>query len=190
MLSLQSRMYALFDMRIWHRNRLERWPGELPEGFLKFTLIFAIITGPGLCILGIWMLITMVEGALWAFAMGAVLTAYGVMSVQVALAQFTFSAQGISVKYPLESPREYSWGDFQQICICYPSRGTEVRNYPILCLVKAGEKKDSFGRWKTLSVFRYRNILCLDHSEALLEAVRKYCPYEIPDLRNQGNYRI
>lgn len=177
-------------LRIWHRNRLERWPGELPEGFLKGTLVFSAAAGLGAMGLAVWMLAAAVEGVLWALGIGTVLTAYGIMSIQTALVQITFSAAGVSVKYPLEPLREYSWGEFQQVCVCYHSRGTEVRKYPILCLVKQGECRDVFGRWKTLSIFHYRNILCLDFSEALLEAVKRYCPSEIPDLRDQGNYRI
>jgi len=183
-------MSAHSDMRIMHRNRQEKLPGSIPEGVMKLFLFFAGIAGSGFLLLGFWMVLADVEGALWAFLLGAVLLAEGIMSVQTAFAEFTFSIGGVSVKYPMEPQRYYGWNEFQQVCVCYHSRGTEMHGYPILCLVKKGQKKNTFGRWKTLSILHYRNILCLDYSEELLEAVRRFCPYEIPDLRDRENYRI
>lgn len=173
-----------------HRNRQEKQPGSIPDGVMKFFLLFAAISGPGFLILGVWMLLTDVEGVFWALLLGSVLLVQGVMSVQTAFAEFRFSLSGVSVKYPLEPQRFYHWNEFQQVCICYHSRGTDMNGYPILCLVKKGQKKNAFGRWKTLSILHYRNILCLDYSEELVEAVRRFCPYDIPDLRDRGNYRI
>ena len=190
MQSLLTLMYALSDMRIMHRNRLEKLPGSIPESFLKFSLVFAAISGPGFLMLGLWMAPTDIEGAGWAFLLGAVLLAEAIMLIQTAFAAFSFSLGGVSVKYPLEPQRFYRWNEFQQVCICYHSRGTEMNGYPILCLVKKNQKKNAFGRWKTRSILHYRNILCLDYSEELLEAVRRFCPYEIPDLRDRGNYRL
>jgi len=178
------------DMRIMHRNRQEKLPGSIPEGVMKFFLFFAGIAGPGFLILGFWMILADVEGGFWAFVLGSVLLAEGIMSIQTAFAEFSFSIGGVSVKYPMEPQRYYGWNEFQQVCICYHSRGTEVNGYPILCLVKKGQKKNALGRWKTLSIFHYRSILCLDYSEELLDAVRRFCPYEIPDLRNRENYRL
>lgn len=183
-------MSVLSDMRIMHRNRQEKQPGSIPEGFMKFNLIFAGTAGPGFLILGMWMLLSDVEGAGWAFLLGAVLLAEGIMTIQTAFVEFRFSMSGVSVKYPMEPQRFYGWNEFQQVCVCYHCRGTEMNGYPILCLVKKGQKKNALGRWKTLSILHYRNILCLDYSEELLEAVRRFCPYEIPDLRDRGNYRL
>lgn len=183
-------MYAHSDMRVLHRNRQEKQPGSIPEGFMKFALLFAGIAGPGFLMLGIWMILADIEGASWAFLLGTALLAEGIMSIQTAFAEFCFSVDGVSVKYPLEPQRHYSWDAFQQVCVCYHSRGTEMNGYPILCLVKKGQKKNASGRWKTLSILHYRDLLCLDYSEELLEAVRGFCPYEIPDLRDRGNYRL
>lgn len=157
---------------------------------MKFSLVFAAVSGPGFLALGLYMILTDIEGAGWAFLLGSVLLAEGMMSVQTALAAFCFSDSGVSVKYPLEPQRFYRWNEFQQVCVCYHSRGTEMHGYPILCLVKKGQKKNALGRWKTLGILHYRNILCLDYSEELLEAVCRFCPYEIPDLRDRGNYRL
>jgi len=173
-----------------HRNRQEKRLGEMSEGSIKFNMFLTAVSSLGFLLLGLRMLLTDVESAAWAFLLAAVLVRYGMMSIQTALAEFTFSLDGVSVKYPLEPPRFYHWNEFQQVCICYHSRGTDMNGYPILCLVKKGQKKNAFGRWKTLSILHYRNILCLDYSEELLEAVRRFCPYDIPDLRDRGNYRI
>lgn len=177
-------------MKIRHRNRQERWPGTLPEKAMMAVCILGPVLGTLLILSGFLLLFLMPEGAVWILLAGLVCLAYGIMALQTAMAEFSFSNEGVWVKYPLEKQHCYLWEDFQQICVCYCSRATEMNGYPIVCLVRKGEKTDHFGRWKTGSVFHYRNLLCLDYSEEQLQEIRGCCPYEIPDLRGKENYRL
>ena len=112
------------------------------------------------------------------------------MALQTAMAEFSFSNDGVCVKYPLEKQHFYPWEDFQQVCVCYYSRAAEMNGYPLICLVRKGEKTDHFGRWKIGSVFHYRSLLCLDFSEEQLQEISRCCPYNVLDLREKGNYRM
>ena len=151
------------------------------------------ILGPmlGLVMLlfSLWLL-RLTQAALLTALAGLVCMTTGMMGLQTSMAEFSFDADGVSVKYPLEKEHFYPWEEFQQVCVCYYSRATEMHGYPLICLVRKGEKRDSFGRWKTGSFFHYRNLLCLDYSELQLTEIRRFCPYEIPDLRGKGNYRL
>ena len=174
-------------MKIQHRNRLEKRPGEIPEKLLAFTLIMAPVFSL-LCIaFGLWLLAAE-PAALWLILLGIVGLIWNWADIQSALAVYSFSDAGVEVKYPLEKCRMYTWEEFQQVCVCYHSRATEMYGYSVLCLVKKGEKKDAFGRWKTASPLHYRRVMCLDYSEELLDTVKKSCPLMIPDLRDRGNY--
>ena len=157
-------------------------------------LIAAGILGPVLGIvlllLGIVLFFVLPGAAVWTIVMGLVCCADGIMGLQTSMAEFTFRNDGVWVKYPLEKQRFYPWEDFQQVCVCYYSRATEMSGFPLICLVRNGEKTDRFGRWKTGSVFHYRKLLCLDYSEEQLQEIRDCCPYEMPDLRGKGNYRL
>lgn len=122
--------------------------------------------------------------------LGPVLLLMSIMQWKTGMAAFRFSKEGVSVKYPLEKQQFIPWEDFQQVCICYYSRATEMNGFSIICFVKKGEKTNVFGRWKTASSLRWRNILCLDYTPALLAEVAENCPYQIPDLRGTGNYSM
>ncbi len=152
--------------------------------------ILGPVLGMGLMLLALWLLFLMPLAALWAAIAGIVCLLYGLMALQTAMAEFSFSADGVFVKYPLEKTHFYPWEAFQQVCICYYSRAAEMQGYPLICLVRNGEKTDRFGRWKTGSALHYRKLLCLDYSEAQLLEIREFCPYGIPDLRDKGNYRL
>lgn len=175
---------------IRQRNRLEKQPGQMPEKLMIF-LLFAVPVFAVICLAtGFWLLISGMEDAVWLILLGASSFYISWMDVQSAMAEYSFAPDGVMVKYPLERPRYYAWNSFQQVCVCYHSRATEMYGYSVICLVKKGEKKDAFGRWKTANPFRYRSVLCLDYSDDLLETVVKNCPYEVPDLRDTGNYRL
>ena len=169
---------------------MERWPGTLPENAMKAVLVLGFVLGISLMVFGLWLLLLIPLAAIFMILVSAVCLGYWIMSVQTALAQFAFGDEGVRVKYPMETEHFYPWEDFQQACVCYYSRATEMSGYPLICLVRKGEKPDCFGRWKTGSVFHYRNLLCLDYSEEQLQVIRQCCPYEIPDLRGKGNYRL
>ena len=156
---------------------------------ISFCVIGPVL-GAVLLVFGLVLLFLLPAAAILLIIFGLVCCAYGVMGLQTSMAEFTFSSSGVQVKYPLEKLRFYHWEDFQQVCICYYSRATEMNGYPLICLVRKGEKKDLFGRWKTGSVLHYRNLLCLDYSEAQLEEICRHCPYAVPDLRGTKNYRL
>ena len=169
---------------------MERWPGTLPEWAMIAPGILGPLLGIGLILFSLWLLRSMPLAALGTAFAGLVCLLTSVMGIQTSMAEFSFSADGVSVKYPFEKLHFYPWEEFQQVCVCYYSRGTEMNGYPLICLVRKGEKTDHFGRWKTGSVFHYRNLLCLDYSEEQLAEIKQFCPYEIPDLRDKGNYRL
>lgn len=175
-------------MKIRHRNRQERWPGTLSETAMTAVCILGPVLGILLLFFGLWLLFVMPGAALWVLSAGLGCLAYGIVALQTAMAEFSFSNDGVGVKYPLEKQHTYRWEEFQQVCVCYYSRATEMSGYPLICLVRKGEKPDHFGRWKTGSVLHYRKLLCLDYSEEQLQKIREVCPYEIPDLRGKGNY--
>ena len=178
-------------MRIRHRNRVDRWSNvRNPEWMLIAAGILGPLLGIALLLLGIVQIFVLPGAAIWPIAMGLVCCADGIMGLQTSMAEFTFCNDGVQVKYPLEKLRFYPWESFQQACVCYYSRATEMRGYPLICLVRNGEKTDRFGRWKNGSVFHYRKILCLDYSEEQLQEIQRFCPFDIPDLRDMGNYRL
>lgn len=162
----------------------------MPEKLL-LGLLFSVMAFGALCfVFGLWMLFAGDMAAAWLALFGAVALIAGWQDIQAAFARYTFSEAGVTVQYPLEKPRNYSWDEFQQVCVCYYSRAMEMSGYSVICLVKKGEKKDVFGRWKTADPFRYRSVLCLDYSDELLATVKMNCPYQVPDLRDRGNYRL
>lgn len=178
-------------MKIRHRNRLERWPDvRQPEWLLIALGILGLVLGIVLLLAGLVLFFLLPGAAVWLVTLGLVCAADGTMGVQTSMAEFTFSSSGVQVKYPLEKLRFYPWEDFQQVCICYYSRATEMSGYPLICLVRNGEKTDRFGRWKTGSVFHYRKLLCLDYFDEQLQEIRRFCPLDILDLRDKGNYRL
>ena len=162
----------------------------MPETMLIGLLALAPVFSTLCFAFGLWMLFAGEWAALWLVFMGALALVYNWVDIQSAMAEYSFSPDGVMVKYPLDKPISYSWDDFQQICVCYYSRATEMHGYSVICLVRTGEKKDGFGRWKTANPFRYRSVLCLDYSDELLATVKMNCPYEVPDLRDRGNYRL
>lgn len=107
-------------------------------------------------------------------------------------AYFDYSEEGLGVKYLLQKRKVIPWSEFQQVCVCYTSYSTrgQATAHSVLCFVKKGEKKNVYGRWKASNPFRSRSVIAMDYTDELYEEVKKHCPYEIPDLRGKGNYRL
>ena len=107
-------------------------------------------------------------------------------------AYFDYSAEGLGVKYLLQKRKVIPWNEFQQVCVCYASYSTrgEGRAHSVLCFVKKGEKQNVYGRWKADNPFHNRSVITMEYTDELYEEVKKHCPYEIPDLRGKGNYRL
>lgn len=107
-------------------------------------------------------------------------------------AYFDYSEEGLGVKYLLQKRKVIPWSEFQQICICYTSYSTrgERTAHSVLCFVKKGEKKNIYGRWKASNPYHSRSVISMEYTDELYKEVQKHCPYEIPDLRGKGNYRL
>ena len=169
---------------------MERWQNTLPENAMAAVFILGPVLGIPLLFTGLWMFTVSDWTAVVTVLAGILCLWEWIYGLQTAMADFSFTDHGVWVKYPLEKRRFYPWEEFQQVCVCYYSKAAEMYGYSLICLVRKGEKKDCFGRWKTGSALHYRNLLCLDYSEAQLREIRSHCPFEVPDLRGQGNYRL
>lgn len=105
-------------------------------------------------------------------------------------AKFRFEGDHVIVKFPLHKEIRYNWGVFQEICICYYNEGK--RDAPkriVICFVKKGVNKTRIHqRWPVEDGFNYRKIPYMQYSEDALAEVKKYCPYDIVDLRGKGTY--
>lgn len=181
-------------MRITHYNRIFRYPHTKPSGLQEKLLIaLLVLCIPGslaISAIGIWMMPEEPFVGCCGLILGPILLLGSIMELKTGMAIFRFAKEGVYAKYPLEKQIFIPWEDFQQVCICYYSRATEMFGVPIICLVKKGERTNVFGRWKTANPLRWRNVLCLDFSPELLDEVAEKCPYDIPDLRNTGNYSL
>lgn len=116
----------------------------------------------------------------------------GWMFISEGLAQYRFTRDGLSVKYPLQKEFTIPWDTFQQVCVCYAAyttRGPRRAN-TILCCVKKGQKKNIYGRWKTDNIFYYRSVICIDYRESLLRGLQDVYPGTVEDLRNTLAYRL
>ena len=117
---------------------------------------------------------------------------FGWCCIKRGLARFRFLKEGLMVKFPLEEEYLIPWDEFQQVCVIYgqySTRGTP-RASSIICCVKKGQKKNLYGRWKIDSVFTYRTVLGILFKPEYLAGIREVCPYQVPDLRDTGNYRL
>lgn len=117
---------------------------------------------------------------------------FGYASWMWALVEAQPTCNGLVVKYPLQKEKIVSWGEFQEICVCHRGISAQPMNpsyEPIICFVKKKEKKDIYGRWKADNPFRYKSVISLPYSDELLTKVRKFCPYQVPDLRQSRLYR-
>lgn len=162
----------------------------MPEKAMIALWILGFVLGIGLLFAGTWMFFSATRTAVLAILAGLVCVLEGICLLQTGMAEFSFGGEGVWVKYPLEKKLFYPWEEFQEVCVCYTSRATDMNGYPIICLVRKGEKKDHFGRWKTGSALHYRKLLCLDYSDEQLQEMKRFCPYEVYDFRDKGNYRL
>lgn len=149
--------------------------------------------------LGIWMLTNCLTHfrndmmmCTLSFLVGIFFIIAGWSEVKREFKEISYFDGGICVKYPLQNKKYFSWSAFQQVCVCYTSFTTrgERRARAVLCFVKPGAKKNAYGRWKADEVIYTGKVIVLDYTDELYEEVKTYCPYEIPDLRGKGNYRL
>ena len=114
--------------------------------------------------------------------------------LQVETRMCRITKSGIGVKYWFRKEKQFSWHEFQQICICFepvkkrdiPPRFTDRE---IICFVLKGAKKDYWGFWNIYSKRFFRKILFVRYSEEVLQELRKCCPNDILDLRNDKVYQ-
>ena len=128
----------------------------------------------------------------YIFSIAVLCFAIGWVFISVGLAQYRFTNDGLFVKYPFRRESLISWFEFQQICICYAAyttRGTPRAN-TVICCVKKNERHNSMGRWKTDNPFRYRTVICIDFSPALMNGLMDVYPGNVVDLRDTPAYRL
>lgn len=96
-------------------------------------------------------------------------------------AKYEFAAEGVRVTYLGRRPQILPWEDFQEICVCYADYYARVdgKLTKVICFIKAGEKKNVFGRWKVDNFLRYRTVIRLNYSPALYQKIADTCPYDI-----------
>ena len=84
-------------------------------------------------------------------------------------AQYEFSQDGVMAKYPGRAQIGIPWDDFQEVCICYADYTSRPDRQltKVVCLVKKGEKKNIFGRWKVDNFLHCKSVIRLDYSEEL-----------------------
>ena len=108
------------------------------------------------------------------------------------LARYRFLKEGLMVKYPLEEEFLIPWNEFQQVCFIYSNfaaRGRQAATSDICC-VRKGERKNLYGRWKSDNAFHYKTVIAISFKPEYLAGIREVCPYQVPDLRGTGNYRL
>ena len=114
--------------------------------------------------------------------------------LQVETRTCRITKSGIGVKYLFRKEKQFSWHEFQQICICFEP--VKKRNIPprftdraIICFVLKGAKKDYWGFWNIYSKRFFRKILFIGYSEEALQELRECCPNDVVDLRNDKVYQ-
>lgn len=109
--------------------------------------------------------------------------------ISFVFAKYEFSPDGVEVKYVGRRTQIIPWDDFQEVCICYAdyTAGADSQLTKVICLIKKGEKKNIFGRWKVDNFLRYRSVIRLDYSPALYQKVLDVCPYPIVDYCHGEN---
>lgn len=134
---------------------------------------------------GLWpatmLMLPMSAGWLW-------FTGFFALTLARMYTRAALSAEGVTLTRPFGKPREYTWSDFQQVCICLASSVPKGSSSPVLCFVCHGEKKNIYDRWKTDNPWHYRRLIVADYTEEIGEAVRSVCPMVITDLRGSIAY--
>lgn len=159
----------------------------------------AIFTSFILIPLGIWLATNFLTHfkndrfmSILTFFVGIFLISAGWTEIKREFKKIEFGQEGVWVKYPLQKKQFLSWTDFEQICVCYTTFTTrgERTARSVLCFVRPGAKKNMYGRWKADSVIYTGKVISVDYSDELYDEIKKYCTYDIPDLRGTGNYRL
>lgn len=175
--------------------------GDYPRIVIILMLGFCPVVGIGLIGLGIYTaFIGSIEGyptwiilmfLLFVMSIAAFVLSLGWAFISGGLARYRFEADGLWVKYPLQSWQLISWDEFQEVCVihtAFTTRGERRANTDICC-VKKGEKRNMYGRWKD-NPFRYHSVICIAYSPALYKGIKERCPYEVVDLRETRAYRL
>ena len=109
--------------------------------------------------------------------------------ISFVFAKYEFYSYGVEAKYFGRHSQIIPWDDFQEVCICYADYncGYHSQLTKVICLIKKGEKKNIFGRWKVDNFLRYRSVIRLDYSPELHQKVIDVCPYHIVDYCRSEN---
>ena len=160
--------------------------------------LFALAPCLGLCwlIKGAQLLLGTIHSgnlSLWVF--GRVLVHWGICFVcfviqwrlvEALFTKYTFCSDGVNATLWKRFTRFIPWEDFQEVCIChadYYSR-PDGKLTKVICLVRNGEKKNIYGRWKVDNFLRYLKIIRLDYTTELHEKIANLYPGEIVDYCN------
>lgn len=95
--------------------------------------------------------------------------------------KYDFHVQGVDTYFMSKKPKVVLWSDFQEICICYADYNTRTNGTltKVICLVRNGEKKNIYGRWKVDAFWRYPRIIRLNYTQELYDQISSTCPYRI-----------
>ena len=106
---------------------------------------------------------------------------FGYISYVKARATYKLCKDGIWVKYPFESEQLIYWEEFQQVLIC--NQNCRIGQYVLCAFIRVGEHFDYETGADRQSLFKLRRIIIVDYTDELYEDIKKYCPYEIKDIR-------
>jgi len=98
----------------------------------------------------------------------------------------TISELGVTVKYPLGKGRLHTWGEFQQVCICYDmdyKQSPLDARFSVICCIKHGVEKNSYGRWRINNPLYLGSIITMDYTKKLHKEMKEHCPQKVVDLR-------
>lgn len=143
----------------------------------NWIILIGIICGIITMIIGF---ITAPEGGILFFA-GATMCVFGYISYIQVHTIYTLCRDGIWVKYPFESEQLIYWEEFHQVLIC--NQNCRMGQYVYIAFIREGVTFDPKRGAESQSVFKARRIMITDYTDVLYEDVKKYCPYEIKDIR-------
>ena len=173
--------------------------GNYPKLFFTIALGFFLLVGIGVGVLGFYTAfftegdsITLkIQLLILSMSVAVIVCGFGWATFSSASARYTFTDQGLLVKYPAKKEELISWDAFQQVCVCYAAyTQSGTRACTVICCVKKGERKNGIGRWKTDNPFRYRTVIRIEYKESLLNGLKDKYPGTVEDLRNTPQYRL
>ena len=187
-------------------NGKEAWPKEKPEIYYFMFLLVQLFEGLFILFCAIWLVIDLFTYNytlvwiiialflfLFLFTVSTLLISSGYCIFNMYYSKIEFTKHGIYIKYPFIKEKTcLAWDEFQQVCVCYTNYSTtaEPTALKVICLVKKGEKKNAYGRWKADNPFRYKTVITKDYTPELHKEAVENCPYEVVDLRNTPAYKL